>query len=402
METIVEKFILQLEAQLAERRIAITLEPEARAWLAEKGYDPVYGARPLARVIQTEVRDPLTDEILFGRLEHGGTVTIKLVDGRSRLLLRREGMITRARVYQSTNSPTHQLSYVQQGRRHPGQGCRSPLVGSRRGRRVRRPIARRSRPMSKSSSASSRKRTSTAQEYIAKYRQAASEFEESRLRLRREISKDIERGRREILADLLEVVDNLDRAIDAAGKAASPEALLQGVEMVRRQFLSKLEGLGVKRIETSWCVASIPRSTKPSAPCRPRGRTMTGAWSESCDMAIRSARTSCDPPRSQSQRLQLPLFKIQERRRHRRVARQQAALQACEPGGICGEKRNRAWNPGPPKGRELCHNQVCLSSNTNAGTAASRSRRLSRRTELPRARPARARISKSCSRGSGW
>jgi ATP-dependent Clp protease ATP-binding subunit ClpA len=82
METIVEKFILQLEAQLAERRVAITLEPEARAWLAEKGYDPVYGARPLARVIQTEVRDPLTDEILFGRLEGGGTVTISIKDGK--------------------------------------------------------------------------------------------------------------------------------------------------------------------------------------------------------------------------------------------------------------------------------------------------------------------------------
>ena len=82
METIVEKFILQLEAQLAERRVAITLEPEARAWLAEKGYDPIYGARPLARVIQTEVRDRLTDEILFGRLEGGGTVTIALKDGK--------------------------------------------------------------------------------------------------------------------------------------------------------------------------------------------------------------------------------------------------------------------------------------------------------------------------------
>jgi ATP-dependent Clp protease ATP-binding subunit ClpA len=82
METIVEKFILQLEAQLAERRVAITLEPEARAWLAEKGFDPVYGARPLARVIQTEVRDPLTDEILFGRLEGGGTVTITMKDGK--------------------------------------------------------------------------------------------------------------------------------------------------------------------------------------------------------------------------------------------------------------------------------------------------------------------------------
>jgi ATP-dependent Clp protease ATP-binding subunit ClpA len=78
METIVEKFVLQLEAQLAERHIAITLTPEARSWLARKGYDPVYGARPLARVVQKDVRDPLTDEILFGRLEHGGTVTIGL------------------------------------------------------------------------------------------------------------------------------------------------------------------------------------------------------------------------------------------------------------------------------------------------------------------------------------
>ncbi len=76
METIVEKFVLQLEAQLAERRVAITLAPEARAWLAKKGYDPVYGARPLARVVQREVRDRLTDEILFGQLENGGTVTI--------------------------------------------------------------------------------------------------------------------------------------------------------------------------------------------------------------------------------------------------------------------------------------------------------------------------------------
>ena len=93
------------------------------------------------------------------------------------------------------------------------------------------------------------------QEYIAKYRQAHSEFEEARLRLRREIAKDIERGRREILADLLEVVDNLDRAIDAAGQpGASKDALLEGVEMVRRQFLAKLESLGVKRIATDGAV----------------------------------------------------------------------------------------------------------------------------------------------------
>jgi ATP-dependent Clp protease ATP-binding subunit ClpA len=78
METIVEKFILQLEAQLAERKVAFTLEPEAREWLARKGFDPIYGARPLARVIQQEVRNPLTDEILFGRLENGGNVRIGL------------------------------------------------------------------------------------------------------------------------------------------------------------------------------------------------------------------------------------------------------------------------------------------------------------------------------------
>ena len=80
METIVEKFVMQLEGQLAERRVAITLTPEARAWLAVKGYDPKFGARPLARVIQKEVRDPLTDQILFGQLEHGGTVTIGVAD----------------------------------------------------------------------------------------------------------------------------------------------------------------------------------------------------------------------------------------------------------------------------------------------------------------------------------
>jgi ATP-dependent Clp protease ATP-binding subunit ClpA len=78
METIVDKFILQLEAQLTERRVAIALSPEARSYLARKGFDPVMGARPLSRVIQVEVRDPLTDEILFGRLENGGTVMIGL------------------------------------------------------------------------------------------------------------------------------------------------------------------------------------------------------------------------------------------------------------------------------------------------------------------------------------
>ena len=76
METIVDKFVLELESQLRERKVAIDLKPEARAHLATKGFDPVYGARPLSRLVQTELRNPLTDEILFGRLEHGGTVHV--------------------------------------------------------------------------------------------------------------------------------------------------------------------------------------------------------------------------------------------------------------------------------------------------------------------------------------
>ena len=82
METIVDKFILELESQLTDRRVAIALTPAARSWLATEGYHRVFGARPLARVIQKEVRDVLTDQILFGALEHGGDVTIDVADGR--------------------------------------------------------------------------------------------------------------------------------------------------------------------------------------------------------------------------------------------------------------------------------------------------------------------------------
>ena len=89
------------------------------------------------------------------------------------------------------------------------------------------------------------------QEYLTKYRQASSEFDEMRLRLRREISKDVERARREVISELLEVIDNLERAVDAARSSASSETLLQGVDMVRRQFLSKLEALGVKPIDSA-------------------------------------------------------------------------------------------------------------------------------------------------------
>ncbi len=73
---VVEKFVFQLEAQLGDRNITIELTPEANAWLAEKGYDDKFGARPLARVIQENIKKPLAEEILFGALKNGGTVRV--------------------------------------------------------------------------------------------------------------------------------------------------------------------------------------------------------------------------------------------------------------------------------------------------------------------------------------
>jgi ATP-dependent Clp protease ATP-binding subunit ClpA len=73
----VDKFVRELEEQLRERKVSFELSAEARAWLAEKGYDPAFGARPLGRLIQVEVKDALADEILFGRLKTGGRVRIE-------------------------------------------------------------------------------------------------------------------------------------------------------------------------------------------------------------------------------------------------------------------------------------------------------------------------------------
>ena len=78
IERVVEKFVLQLESQLGERGVTIELKPEARTWLAKKGYDPLYGARPLGRVIQEEIKKPLAEELLFGALQKGGAVTVGL------------------------------------------------------------------------------------------------------------------------------------------------------------------------------------------------------------------------------------------------------------------------------------------------------------------------------------
>src|SRR5258706_9951403 len=71
---VVDKFVLQLEEQLADRNVTIELDASARDWLAVKGYDPLFGARPLARVIQEHIKKPLAEELLFGKLAKGGTV----------------------------------------------------------------------------------------------------------------------------------------------------------------------------------------------------------------------------------------------------------------------------------------------------------------------------------------
>jgi ATP-dependent Clp protease ATP-binding subunit ClpA len=76
MERIVDKFVAELEAQLGERKIRVELTPAARSRLATRGYDPDFGARPLGRLIEREVKDPLSDEVLFGRLVKGGRVRV--------------------------------------------------------------------------------------------------------------------------------------------------------------------------------------------------------------------------------------------------------------------------------------------------------------------------------------
>jgi ATP-dependent Clp protease ATP-binding subunit ClpA len=78
IDKVVEKFVLELEAQLADRDVTFDLAPEATRWLGQKGYDDSFGARPLARVIQEHIKKPLADEILFGNLKDGGTVRVLL------------------------------------------------------------------------------------------------------------------------------------------------------------------------------------------------------------------------------------------------------------------------------------------------------------------------------------
>ena len=82
MGKVVDKFILELENQLADREVSIVLDVPVRAWLAEKGHDEKFGARPLARVIQDHVKRPLAEELLFGKLAKGGAVRVKVAAGK--------------------------------------------------------------------------------------------------------------------------------------------------------------------------------------------------------------------------------------------------------------------------------------------------------------------------------
>src|SRR5690606_21459561 len=78
MERVVDKFVAELAAQLREKKVAIELDADARRWLAEKGHDPDFGARPMARVIQRELKDPIAEAVLFGPLARGGRVRVSL------------------------------------------------------------------------------------------------------------------------------------------------------------------------------------------------------------------------------------------------------------------------------------------------------------------------------------
>jgi ATP-dependent Clp protease ATP-binding subunit ClpA len=84
IERVVDKFIIELDQQLNDRKVFLQLTPKARRWFAERGYDPTFGARPMARLIQNEIKRVLADEILFGKLQNGGKVEVDENDGQLR------------------------------------------------------------------------------------------------------------------------------------------------------------------------------------------------------------------------------------------------------------------------------------------------------------------------------
>jgi ATP-dependent Clp protease ATP-binding subunit ClpA len=78
---VVDKFLIELETQLHEKSVSLSATPTARDWLAQHGFDPLMGARPMARVIQDRIKRPLADELLFGKLVAGGRVSVDVKDG---------------------------------------------------------------------------------------------------------------------------------------------------------------------------------------------------------------------------------------------------------------------------------------------------------------------------------
>jgi ATP-dependent Clp protease ATP-binding subunit ClpA len=80
MEHIVDKFLLELQDRIDRQKVKLKVTPQARKWLATRGYDPRFGARPLARLIETEIAKVLADELLFGRLSKGGEAIVDLKD----------------------------------------------------------------------------------------------------------------------------------------------------------------------------------------------------------------------------------------------------------------------------------------------------------------------------------
>jgi ATP-dependent Clp protease ATP-binding subunit ClpA len=82
IERVVDKFIIELDHQLNEKKVFLQLTVKARRWLAERGYDPSFGARPMARLIQNEIKRVLADEILFGKLQSGGKVEVDESEGK--------------------------------------------------------------------------------------------------------------------------------------------------------------------------------------------------------------------------------------------------------------------------------------------------------------------------------
>ena len=82
MNRVVDKFMDELRLQVKHKKVEISISDRAREWLAGRGHDPGYGARPLARLIQTEIKDVLSEEVLFGKLFRGGKVYIDVVKDR--------------------------------------------------------------------------------------------------------------------------------------------------------------------------------------------------------------------------------------------------------------------------------------------------------------------------------